>query len=56
MTEVTQYCLLNTIVPKFSQNDCDKMKIMKVENFIEAKNHLLGPGKCWEIFRGYTDE
>ena len=56
MTEVTQKCSLNTIVPKYSQNNCEKMKIMKDKNFIEAKNHLLGPGKCWEIFRGYSDE
>ena len=40
MTEVTHKCSLNTIVPKFSQNNCKKMKIMKDENFIEAKNHL----------------
>ena len=40
MTKVTKYCSLNTIVPKFSQNNSEKMKIMKDENFIEAKNHL----------------
>ena len=45
MTKVTQYCSLNTIVPKFSQNNCEKMKIMKVENFIEAKNHLWKVGE-----------
>ena len=56
MTEVTQKCSLNTIVPKYSQNNCEKMKIMKDENFIAAKNHLPGPGNCWEIFRGHTDE
>ena len=44
MIEVTQNCSLNTIVPKFSQNDCEKMKIIEVENFIEAKNHLWNEG------------
>ena len=44
MTEITQYCSLNTIVPKFSQNNSEKMKIMKDENFIEAKNHLWNEG------------